>query len=151
MAALHNHTLAHSHPVCLNPREHGGLQLVLVILIALLMPRSSILGGSKGSTASITEQAEGQSTNIAASSGEEYFSVIFDAGSTGVLPWHSHCLTLSSMAGDGSGSSTMQASACMDRRWQQPSFSVCHDKPEFPADAVLLIDHALTSARWLSL
>ena len=142
-------TLTHPYRV-LQPREHGGLQLVLVILIALLMPRSSILGGSKGSTASITEQAEGQSTNIAASSGEEYFSVIFDAGSTGVLPWHSHCLTLSSMAGDGSGGSTMQASACMDRRWQQPRFSVCHDKTG-PADAVLLVDHALTSARLLCL
>ena len=59
------------------------LQLVLVILIALLMPRASILGGSKGSTESITEQAKDQSTNIAVKAGAQYFSIIFDAGSTG--------------------------------------------------------------------
>ena len=83
MAAPHDSALVPTH-AC-RVLKQGGLQLVLVILIALLMPRSSILGGSKGSTVSITEQAEGQSTNIAASSGEEYFSVIFDAGSTGAV------------------------------------------------------------------
>lgn len=62
------------------------LQVGLIILIILVMPRAppNIFGGSQAE--SISEEAEGKATRIAAKEGTEFFSVVFDAGSTGQCP-----------------------------------------------------------------
>ena len=66
------------------------LQVVLITLIVLVMPRSApkIFGGSQVQL--LVEEAEGKKTGISASQGTEYYSVVFDAGSTGELCGSEH-------------------------------------------------------------
>lgn len=56
---------------------------MLVILIYLALPRTApqLFGGAKAET--LVEEAEGKSTRLPAKQGTEFYSVVFDAGSTG--------------------------------------------------------------------